>query len=61
MNGLFEAGVQPGSIPHRPVAGGQRLLQDGCGAHMRRTLRLIQAPARGEAVAMRGQVVVPVD
>ena len=61
LDGELEAGVEPAAVAHGRVAHGERLREHARGAEMRGARGLVEAPARGQAVAVRGQVVVRVD
>ena len=52
VDGQLKAGVESIGVPHGRVAGGQRLLQHGSRAHMRRALRLVEPPTRHQAIAV---------
>ena len=57
----LEPGVEPGGVAHRRIAGGERLLQHLRGAQGARRLRLVDAPAPRQVVAVHRQMVVAVD
>ena len=57
----LEPGIEPGGVAHRRIAGGERLSQHLGGAQGARRLRLVDAPAPRQIVAVHRQVVVGVD
>ena len=61
LYGHPKAGVEPAAVPDRRVARLEGLLEHGGDAHVPQAARLGDAPAAGDLVAERGQVVVAVD
>ncbi len=57
----LEPGVEPGGVADGRVAGGERLSQDFGGAQGARRLRLVDAPAPRQIVAVHRQMVMDID
>ena len=57
----LEPGVEAGGVADRRIAGGERLLQHLGGAQGARRLRLVDAPAPRQIVAVHRQMVMGVD
>lgn len=61
LDGDLEAGIEPAAVADRRVAHGQGLREDPGRAQVRGAGRLVEAQARGQAVAVGGHVVVGVN
>src|SRR5207237_960803 len=61
LDRTLEADVEPGGVADHRVAGGERLLQHRGGAQMAGALRLVEAPAMLERVAVVRHMVMAID